>query len=135
MATGDQSAPDTVVAAASGCCPLMSSTYAGLRVIPKCHSADDHVPSGPKPASSRVLPLDVIEPARLPVQLVAEIRMGNGDEVGDAFADAAPEQLRDAELGHDRPNVGSARHDAGARREHGHDPRDRAAGRRSTAAR
>ena len=56
--------------------------------------------------------------ARLPVQVIPEIRVCNGDEVGDTFADAAPEQLSDAVLRHDRPNVGSARHHSGARREH-----------------
>jgi hypothetical protein len=91
VATDDQSVPDTVVAAASGCCPLMSSTYAWMRPIPQCHSADDHGPSGPEPTSSRVLPLDVIELARLPVQVIPEIRVRNGDEVGDTLADASPE--------------------------------------------
>ena len=57
-------------------------------------------------------------------ELIAEVGMGDLDERSGAFIDALSEELRDAELGHDRPHVGARRDHTCARLEGCSDTRD-----------
>ena len=70
----------------------------------------------------------MVQALRLACEVVAEVWMGDADERGGPFADAATEELGDAVLGHDCSDMGTARDDARTLGEHGNDARDRSAG-------
>ena len=70
----------------------------------------------------------MIELAGLAGQVIPHLGMGDRDEGGDPFPDAATEELGDPVFGHHRSDVGSAGDHAGAGCEDRDDSGDRTAG-------